>query len=100
MTGRAIDPVDTIWLNMDRANNLMVIESLMMLEDRWTGTGSSPCSSNGCSTCTRCSASARCRHACRCWPPHWEDDADFSLSRHIHRVTLPRRATMPHSRTT
>ena len=26
---RPIDPVDTIWLNMDRPNNLMVIESLM-----------------------------------------------------------------------
>jgi WS/DGAT/MGAT family acyltransferase len=26
---RTVDPVDTIWLNMDRANNLMVIESLM-----------------------------------------------------------------------
>lgn len=32
MTRRPIDPVDTIWLNMDRANNLMVIESLMTLE--------------------------------------------------------------------
>ena len=26
---RTLDPVDTIWLNMDRANNLMVIESLL-----------------------------------------------------------------------
>ena len=26
---RPIDAVDTIWLNMDRPNNLMVIESLM-----------------------------------------------------------------------
>ena len=32
MASRPIDAVDTIWLNMDRANNLMVIESLMMLE--------------------------------------------------------------------
>jgi hypothetical protein len=31
---RAIDPVDTIWLNMDRGDNLMVIESLMMTSGR------------------------------------------------------------------
>ena len=29
---RRIGPVDTIWLNMDRPNNLMIIESLMFLE--------------------------------------------------------------------
>ena len=34
MARRPIDPVDTIWLNMDRDNNLMVIESLMLLEDQ------------------------------------------------------------------
>ena len=32
MARRPVDPVDTIWLNMDRADNLMVIESLMMLD--------------------------------------------------------------------
>ncbi len=30
---RTVDPVDTIWLNMDRANNLMVIESLLTTAD-------------------------------------------------------------------
>ena len=32
MAWRSIDPVDTIWLNMDRPDNLMVIESLMMTD--------------------------------------------------------------------
>src|SRR5690606_21349277 len=31
MSRRLIGPVDTIWLNMDRPNNLMVIDSLMFL---------------------------------------------------------------------
>lgn len=89
---RPIDPVDTIWLNMDRADNLMVIESLLTLEgpadwDRFLGLlqsrvvdlypvfGQRPV-----------------------WPhrplglplgmPHWEDDPDFALTRHIHRATL------------
>ena len=29
---RPIGPVDTIWLNMDRANNLMVVDSVMFLD--------------------------------------------------------------------
>ena len=89
MTSRAIDPVDTIWLNMDRANNLMVIESLMMLEgqvdwDRFLTVlqqrvlGVYPVFSQR-------AVPARLPLL----PPHWEDDTDFSLSRHIHRATLP-----------
>ena len=30
MSTRLIGPVDTIWLNMDRPNNLMVIDSLVI----------------------------------------------------------------------
>ena len=30
---RAIGPVDTMWLNMDRPNNLMVIEGVMWFDD-------------------------------------------------------------------
>ena len=32
MTQRPMGSVDTIWLNMDRANNLMVVDSLMFLD--------------------------------------------------------------------
>lgn len=93
MTRRPIDPVDTIWLNMDRANNLMVIESLMMLEgsmdwDRFLGVFQ-----------RRVLDRYPVFHQRPQWPrvalgmqlgsPHWEDDPDFTLPRHIHRVTLP-----------
>lgn len=91
MTGvgrRLVDPVDTIWLNMDRPNNPMVIESLMTLEaplDR-----------------ERFLALLERRVLAR-YPvfsqramsprlgvgvPHWEDDPDFDLRRHVHSVRL------------
>ncbi|HEX8970914.1 wax ester/triacylglycerol synthase family O-acyltransferase [Oryzihumus sp.] len=90
MSGRRrIGPVDTIWLNMDRPNNLMVIESVMFLDEApdWD----------------RLVDVVRRRMVER-FPvfhqrpvppriplglPHWEDDPDFSLDRHVHRVTLP-----------
>jgi WS/DGAT/MGAT family acyltransferase len=88
MARRAIHPVDTIWLNMDRANNLMVIESLIMLEapidrqrllavlqrrviDRYPVFSQRP-------------VAGRVPFLA----PHWEDDADFALSRHVHRASL------------
>lgn len=88
MGRRPIDPVDTIWLNMDRANNLMVIESLMMLDgpldrerflavlqrrvlDRYPVFGQLP-------------VPARLPLV----PPHWDDDPDFSLERHVHLAAL------------
>jgi diacylglycerol O-acyltransferase len=30
---RSIGPVDTMWLNMDRPNNLMVIDSVMWFDE-------------------------------------------------------------------
>lgn len=89
MASRVVDPVDTIWLNMDRPNNLMVIESLMMLErpvdwDRFI-------------------AVVQTRIADR-YPvfsqrpvpsripgllPHWEDVPDVVMEDHIIRATLP-----------
>ena len=91
MSGRRpIGPVDTIWLNMDRPNNLMVIESVMFLEQMpaWD----------------RVVEVLRTRLVER-FPvfrqravppstplglPHWEDDPDFSLERHLRRVRLRR----------
>src|SRR6476620_1880605 len=86
---RPIDPVDTIWLNMDRANNLMVIESLMtcadpidrerFLEvlrtrvlDRFPVFSQRPVSS-------------RMPLAM----PHWEDVPDFDPGAHVRQFTLP-----------
>lgn len=90
MARRPVDPVDTIWLNMDRADNLMVIESLMMLEgpvdwDRFKSTveqrilerfpvfGQRPVPS-------RLPMVA----------PHWEDVPDFDPEQHFVHARLPR----------
>ena len=87
-TGRRIGPVDTIWLNMDRPENLMVIESLIMLERTpdWDA--------------VRAVVQARLVDPypvfrerplppSRPWGlPRWEPDPDFDLERHIHRHRL------------
>jgi diacylglycerol O-acyltransferase / wax synthase len=86
---RRIGPVDTIWLNMDRPNNLMVIDSLTFLDEPvgWD----------------RLQAVLRERLLGRFpvfrqrpveptvpWGlPHWEDDPEFALERHVRRVRLP-----------
>ena len=89
MGRRQIDPVDAIWLNMDRANNLMVIESLMMLEappdwERFLSVLQRRVIDNYPVFSQRPAAAPAPLMA-----PHWEDDPDFALSRHVHRATLP-----------
>ena len=88
MGTRAIDPVDTIWLNMDRANNLMVIESLMMFEgpvdwDRFLGVFERRVLERYPVFRQR-PVSSRIPVAL----PHWRDDEQFSIDRHVKRVTL------------
>ena len=85
---RRIGPVDTIWLNMDRPNNLMVITSLVFLEsvpdwdevlriaqtrlvDRYPVFSQRPVPS-----------------LIPVGLPSWEYDPDFSLERHMFRVAL------------
>ena len=89
MTSRTIDPVDTIWLNMDRANNLMVIESLMMLEDPVDWDRFVTVLQQRVLDVFPVFRQRAVSAGLPLLPPHWEDDADFSLSRHLHRVTLP-----------
>ena len=88
MAQRTIDPVDTIWLNMDRPNNLMVIESLMTsaepvdwdrflvtftdrVLDRYPVFRQRPVFSRLPLTL-----------------PHWADDQHFDLARHVRRERL------------
>ena len=87
-TRRRIGPVDTIWLNMDRPDNLMVIESLVFLDavPDWDAV-----------------AELFQRRIIDVFPvfsqrpeatslvgqPFWVDDEQFSLDRHLVRVTLP-----------
>lgn len=86
---RAIAAEDTIWLNMDRADNLMVIESLMICE--------APLDQDRLVEVLRTRVLDRYPvftqrpHWPRALPgvPRWEDDPEFDLARHLHRVTLP-----------
>lgn len=88
MSTRTIDPVDTIWLNMDRPDNLMVIESLMMLDGpmdwpRFLGVLERRVV-NRYPVFRQRPVESRLPFAL----PHWEDDPDFSLERHVRRATL------------
>jgi WS/DGAT/MGAT family acyltransferase len=86
---RPMGAVDTVWLTMDRPDNLMVIDAVMMLD--------------------RPVDEQRLREVLderlvRRYPvfservvppsglvgmPHWEPDPQFDLDRHLHRATLP-----------
>jgi WS/DGAT/MGAT family acyltransferase len=89
MTSRAMDAADTLWLRMDRAENQMVIESLMLLDelpeeerllallrhrvlDRYPVFHQRPRTSR-----------------LPLLAPTWQDDPDFSLDRHVRHVVLP-----------
>jgi WS/DGAT/MGAT family acyltransferase len=81
---RSIDPVDTIWLNMDREDNLMVIESLM--------TTAGPIDPDRLVAALEERVLSRYpvfrqRPVAAALPwqlPRWEDDPAFDLSRHLH----------------
>jgi len=90
MGRRPVDPVDTIWLNMDRADNLMVIESLMMLDgpvdwNRFKGTVEHRIGDRFPVFRQRPVPSRLPMVA-----PHWEDDPDFDIERHFVHGRLPK----------
>ena len=86
---RPIAPLDSIWLAMDRPQNLMVIQSVMFLQQvpDW----------DDVIRLTRTRVLERYPvFRQRVEPPrlpggrpHWVDDEDFDLTRHLHRTTLP-----------
>lgn len=88
LTRRPIGPVDTMWLNMDRPNNLMVIESLMFLDGV-------PDWDEVTELIQRQVVDQFPVFRQRPEPPPlmgqpwWIDDEGFSLDRHVLRVTLP-----------
>ena len=85
---RRVGPVDTMWLNMDRPNNLMVIEALLLLDGvpdwdevielfRQQVLEQFPVFRQ------------RPEQPGLMGQPWWIEDEDFSLDRHIIRVDLP-----------
>jgi WS/DGAT/MGAT family acyltransferase len=88
-SNRPVGAVDTMWLNMDRPNNLMVIDGVMWFEEQldWD----------------RVVAVIEERLVAR-YPvfrqrpretlgglgrPRWEDDPDLDVRRHVHHTRLP-----------
>lgn len=86
---RSVGPVDSMWLNMDRPNNLMVIDAVMWFDETidWERLGP-----------------LLQRRLIKRYPvfsqrpvaspnpfgmSHWEDDPDFELGRHLRRASLP-----------
>jgi diacylglycerol O-acyltransferase len=86
---RSIDPIDAIWLNMDRPNNLIVIDSFMWFDE--------PLDWDRVTRVLRTRLVDRYpvfsqRPVGPSWPlglPSWEDDPDFDLDRHLVRTRLP-----------
>ncbi len=88
MTGDRIKSVDSVWLNVDRPNNLMVIEALVLL-DRPIATRRLTVLLQD--RLVRPYPIFRQRVTRPRFPfdaARWDDDPDFALSRHIRRVRL------------
>ena len=90
MSGRRpVGAVDKIWLNMDRPTNLMVIDSVMWFDgtidwDRFMAVLRRRIIEHFPVFRQRLAGSGLGLGA-----QHWEDDPEFDLGDHVHRITLP-----------
>src|SRR3954454_19170439 len=79
---------DAAWLHMDRPTNRMIIVSVLLLE--------APLDVRRLRRLVQRRLVARFPRFCRrvvgggpLGAPRWEDDPDFDLALHVHRVALP-----------
>ena len=86
---RAIGPVDTMWLNMDRPNNLMVIDGVMWFDGPVDWERLRPVIQHRMIDRYPVFSQRAVAPSIPFGTPHWEDDPDFDLSYHMKRVTLP-----------
>ena len=86
---RPIGPVDTMWLNMDRPNNLMVIDGLMWFDDVMDWELLAPLLQRRLIDRYPVFSQRPVPPSNPFVLPQWEDDQDFDLSRHLRRITLP-----------
>ncbi|MEQ6902315.1 wax ester/triacylglycerol synthase family O-acyltransferase [Nocardioides sp. YIM 152588] len=86
---RAVRPVDDVWLAMDQPDNLMVVESLMVVGgDLDRATYLELLRDRLLEPYPR--FRQRARWSWLPWPGQWwEDDPHFDLERHVHEATLP-----------
>ena len=86
---RSIDPVDNMWLNMDRPNNLMVIDGVMWFDETIDFDRLAPLLQRRLIDLYPVFSQRPVAPSIPFGPSHWEDDPDFDLSHHLRRVTLP-----------
>lgn len=76
---RPVGAIDNIWLNADRAHNLMVIDAIVWFDEWSSGTGSPGCCRPASSTTTRCSTNG----SSRARPAVLADSNVGGLKRHL-----------------
>ena len=86
---RPIGAVDTIWLEMDRPNNLMVIDSLMWFDESADWERVAAVVQRRLVDHFPVFRQRPVESSVPMAAPHWEDDPDFSLDRHLRRAVLP-----------
>ena len=86
---RSIGSVDTMWLNMDRPNNLMVIDGVMWFDQTLDFERLGPLIRRRLLGRYPVFSQRPVAPSIPFGMPQWEDDPDFDLSRHLKRVTLP-----------
>jgi WS/DGAT/MGAT family acyltransferase len=86
---RSIGPVDTMWLNRDRPNNLMVIDGVMWFDEMIDFERLGPVIQRRLLDRYPVFSQRPVAPSLPFGMPHWEDDPDFDLSRHVKRATLP-----------
>jgi len=86
---RSIGPVDAMWLNRDRPNNLMVIDGVMWFDEMIDFERLGPLIQRRLLDRYPVFSQRPVAPSIPFGMPHWEDDPDFELSRHLRRATLP-----------
>ena len=87
MTNRErISGVDTAWLRMEQPSNLMMIVGVLMLEGRLTQPALKRLLRERFVAAFPRFRQRAVQEPGGAW---WEDDPDFSLDRHVNRVSLP-----------
>ncbi len=85
---RPIGPVDTIWLNMDRPDNLMVIDSVMWFEDSVDYDRLKQVVQHRLVDRYPVFRQRPVESSFALGQPHWEDDPAFTVERHLRRTVL------------
>lgn len=90
---RAIDPVDTMWLHMDRPENLMVVDAVLLLDGPVDDARFESMLAARLVETYPVMRQRPVEPRAGVGMPVWEDDPDFDLSHHIRRSRLRRPGT-------